>query len=394
MSRIAGNLTALVLGLMTTLLALELGLRLFSDQARPLFQKHPIVGHRYIPGFAGRRWVEEAGREVLLRFNGLGYRGPDHADAKPPGVRRVAVLGDSFVASVGVEEQETMVAQLEARLNGDGGGPWEVLSFGVSGYSTAQSLLAWREFARRFTPDIVLLCFYVGNDPMDNDRRLSDYLRPYFRVDASGALVQEPWSAERASFNAWLSDHSVLYEWEKRMTRQVRDGFRHRRSNATVAAPPHAAELYDREPPPVMIEAWTITEALLATLAREVRASGARFLLVTIPELAQVSDEAWRRVLDAVGPQAARRCERERPDAILTRIAAAHDIPILSLTAAFRAPPQPAALFLQDFHWSAAGNRLAAEVVHARLVRPASVAQAGSEGAGASVHRRLRERST
>jgi hypothetical protein len=370
--RLAGNLTALVLGLLGALLALELGVRLFSDEARPLFQKHPIVGHRYIPGFAGRRWVEEARREVLLRFNGLGFRGPDRGEAKPPGVRRVAVLGDSFVASVGVEEQETRVAQLEQRLNRDGSGPWEVLSFGVSGYSTAQSLLVWREFARRFTPDVVLLCFYVGNDPMDNDRRLSDYLRPYFRLDASGALVQEPWSGERASLNAWLSEHSRLYEWEKQVTRQVRDRFRHASSSTAVGTPPHAADLYDREPPPLMTEAWTITAALLATLAREVQASGARFLLVTIPELAQVSDDAWRRLLDAVGPERARRFERERPDATLTRIAAAHDIPILSLTPAFRAVPQPAPLFLQEFHWSAAGNRLAAEAVHTRLVMPAS----------------------
>jgi hypothetical protein len=137
--------------------ALEVGLRLFDTETRMLFVKDPDFGHRYPAGFSGREYVGEAGRSVLLRFNRLGFRGPDHDQPKAPDVRRIVVLGDSFVASVGVDEPDTMVARLEAMLRDGGSGTtWEVLNCGASGYSTAQSLLVWRHIANRFEPDVKL----------------------------------------------------------------------------------------------------------------------------------------------------------------------------------------------------------------------------------------------
>jgi GDSL-like lipase/acylhydrolase family protein len=362
---VLGSLALAVASVALTLVALEIGLRLFDTETRLLFVKDSGLGHRYIPGFAGRQYVDEAGRSIDLRFNRLGFRGPDHDESKPPGVRRIAVLGDSFVAAVGVEEPDTMVARLEAMLSeASPGTRWEVLNFGVSGYSTAQSLLVWRSIASRFEPDVVVLCFFLGNDPLDNSSRLSRYFRPYFHVDAAGQLVEEPFARTRASLNGWLDEHSRLYVWEKEKTRQVRGRFAHADGGGDADDPGRRLVIYDTQPDPPMREAWAISEALVAALAREVTATGARFVVVGIPERGQILDAEWARLEAGAPAGRGARYQRGYPDEMLDAIGTSHGIPVLSLTPAFRGDPHADALLLQGFHWSERGNALAAQTVY------------------------------
>ena len=310
---------------------------------------------------------------MLLRFNRLGFRGPDHDERKAPGVRRIVVLGDSFVASVGVDEPDTMVARLEAMLRDGGrGATWEVLNFGVSGYSTAQSLLVWRHIANRFEPDVVVLCFFLGNDPIDNSSRLSRYFRPYFRLDPAGQLVEEPFARARADLNAWLDEHSRLYVWEKEKSRQIHLRFAHKPS--TDPEDQRTLAVYDTQPDPPMREAWTITDALVAALSREVAATGARFVLVGVPERGQVLDAAWGELGRAVPSGTTARYQRNHPDDMLAAIASSHGISLLSLAPVFRASPHPDALLLQGFHWSKRGNALAAQSIYDYLVADGLVA--------------------
>src|SRR5262245_52614079 len=97
--------------------ALEVSVRLFSSSGTSLLVKDSIVGQRYAAGFQGRRFVAESGQSIQLRFNDEGFRGPSRPKEKPAGVKRIAVLGDSFIAGIAVEESATMVAQLERMLN-------------------------------------------------------------------------------------------------------------------------------------------------------------------------------------------------------------------------------------------------------------------------------------
>lgn len=343
-----------------TLLGLEAGLRCCSDREAPLLVKDAVFGHLYEAGFSGYRFVPEANRRILLRFNRLGYRGPDRPTAKPEGVRRIAVLGDSFTAAVQVEEPDTMAARLEQRLNASSQGRrWEVLNFGIGGYSTAQSLLTWRHVARQFHPDIVLLCFFDGNDLWDNHSGLTSYLRPYFTLNGSGALVAEPFSPWRVSASDWFNRHSLLYVWQKEKIRAVRDQWHTAGQNV-----PPVTEVFDPAPPPPYPQAWEVTERLIATLADEVRASGAEFLLVQIAAPEEYVDEYWNALVNAVGPAKAATLDRTYPATRLGRLAARGNFAILPLAGAFRGAPDPTALhFSSGGHWTAAGNHLAAETI-------------------------------
>ena len=90
-----------------------------------------------------------------------GIRGPDGRTLapKPPGVRRVALLGDSVAFGQAVPYADTMGGVLEAEL-GDGA---EVWNLAFPGYNTVQEAAALDVFGPRLEPDVVLVV-WVTND--------------------------------------------------------------------------------------------------------------------------------------------------------------------------------------------------------------------------------------
>ncbi len=162
--------------------AAEAALRLFRPVAyrRPLAVADPAAGaadawrarvHRRsaLPGLA---YELNPGSEADLasmhvRVNRFGLRGPEVAPARPQGVRRVAALGDSVTFGFGVAAEEAWPAVLERLLNESGaeaGERWQVLNFGVGGYSTRDEAIVLRAKALAFDPDVVVLGYYL-NDP-------------------------------------------------------------------------------------------------------------------------------------------------------------------------------------------------------------------------------------
>ena len=118
--------------------------------------------------------------------NSLGYRDVEHVPAKPAGVYRIAVIGDSVAMGQGVQPQEAFAKVLERRLKAAGTNA-EVVLFAVTGYSTSQEL-ALLDDAYRYHPDLVLWT-YVLNDPADPViDNANGELGAYFHAPSSYAL--------------------------------------------------------------------------------------------------------------------------------------------------------------------------------------------------------------
>ena len=106
-------------------------------------------------------------RGMRIRTNSLGLRCAEPLPRDTPGLYRVAVVGDSMAFGFGVQQGEDFPAVLGRELaegSASGGRRFEVLNFGVGGYSTLDEVAVLRAKALPLQPDLVLLA-YCLNDP-------------------------------------------------------------------------------------------------------------------------------------------------------------------------------------------------------------------------------------
>ncbi len=106
-----------------------------------------------------------------MDVNRLGFRGPEVAEARAPGLLRVAVLGDSFTYGMGVGHEQAIPARLQAHLRAAGQAV-EVLNFGMPGVDLPNLAPQYRLFARRWRPDLVLYLVEGGDLHLHRDGAL------------------------------------------------------------------------------------------------------------------------------------------------------------------------------------------------------------------------------
>ncbi len=154
-----------------------------------LYRPDYHCGSRLLPSTIGV-WNEEGHGHVSV--NSLGFRGKEILP-KQPNTFRIAVLGDSFVESLQVDEEQTFVSLLEKQLNqlvAAKDRQFEVINCGVSGYGTAQELLMLQNYVFPLEPNAVLLSVFPENDIWCNLRALAgDETIPYFTFGESDDLV-------------------------------------------------------------------------------------------------------------------------------------------------------------------------------------------------------------
>jgi hypothetical protein len=120
----------------------------------------PTLGWRNVPN-----WTATT-HGYRLSINSRGLRDREHSYKKPPGVRRVLVLGDSFAWGYGVGDRNIFPEVLERRFESSGRN-WQVINTGVSGWGTDQQYLFLKSEGFRYEPDVVVLAFYLINDPRE-----------------------------------------------------------------------------------------------------------------------------------------------------------------------------------------------------------------------------------
>jgi len=176
--RILTRLSVALLAMATPVVGWELYLRWF-DPVRYLAPPSPVSRevwtHRiYQPSsIEGLNYEVAPNRDVEVgsihvRTNSLGMR-DDEPRPLTDHLTRIAIVGDSYTFGYGVEVEDTFCDRLEAMLNADpdltkGGRTFDVLNFGVGGYSTRDEAIVLAERALPMHPALVIVA-YVLNDP-------------------------------------------------------------------------------------------------------------------------------------------------------------------------------------------------------------------------------------
>ncbi len=313
---------------------------------------------------------------VALKINSSGLRGPEIPLAKPPGVKRVLLLGDSFTEGYTVEEPLTVRARLEKELSSALSIPVQVINGGTAGWGTDQEILFYEKSGRAYAPDVVVLLFYYNDIYRDGDLRI----QPWFDLDETGSLVlnnspvkphEEFYRAEPFSIKPFRGSMALALlqprlDSHPRVARAL--------SMFGLADPPAALKEipeefhpFGRQRPREVRRHWQRIEALLRRLHAAVSKDGARLMLFYVPARFEVDDAAWSLTRQVYGLNA--QWDRNRVADELGRIAHDLDLPFVDPRAAFRSSEGRAAptYFPEDGHWTESGNEVAAKEILAAI---------------------------
>ena len=364
-----------------TLAAAEIGARVLlrptpsaPPDGTPISELSPTLGWRTKAN--GSQRIKRDDFEVTVSLNSLGLRGPEIPYEAAPGVRRLAIMGDSFAHGYYAEEPQTLRGRLGAALK-----PCQVdvLNAGGPGYSTDQEWIYFIEEIRKYHPSEVVLLFYYNDLSFNIDRKgTANRQKPMF-LDKGGMLEVVLPDLERAlprnreertldrvrrvpTFHGsvlWSFAASRLQRTRPDWTRSLSDwGLAPSISGQppTEYLPFGPASDDERTDVEVM---WRRTTAILQRFRDDVRREGAGFTVFYVPARFEANDEAWTFIRRRyTGDRAWNR------DVVRTRLAAtltSLDIPLVEAGAAFQAAEKsatPAYLSL-DGHWNARGNEIA-----------------------------------
>ena len=151
-----------------------------------IYQKSSsIIGQKLVPNSKGV-WNREGFSKVEI--NSKGWNDYERNYQKSEKSIRIAIVGDSFIEALQVDKSNAVGQVMELWLNNNCDSisddyTFEVLSFGVSGWGTAQMYLTIRDEVILYKPDYVVLAFFPGNDLKNNiyELELNPY-RPYFEL--------------------------------------------------------------------------------------------------------------------------------------------------------------------------------------------------------------------
>lgn len=387
--------SALIIGVFAALFVAEIALRIVGYSSPEFYMADPSRGYTLIPSMQGT--YRKEGRS-FVEINADGFRDIQRPLAKPPGTKRIVVIGDSYVEGFQVERHEMFVGFLQNELETCGafaGSRIEVLPFGVSGYGTTQELLLMRESVMKYSPDLVMLVMTTNNDISDNSRYFKNTAIPYFEYRDGSLVLDDSFRSER-SFVFKNSSFSRLGLWLKNHLRvvqaigeiQVALKYRYRRwkeapparktdmPGPASASPPLAevgidSQVY-RPPADAHWEnAWRVTEGIIDVMKSEAGEMGAGFVVVTASNGVQVVPDVETRALFA---KTLGVTDLYYPDRRIAEFCFKRSIPVITLAPILAEYSASERVNLHGFegnigygHWNQLGHRVAGTSIARQL---------------------------
>lgn len=317
-------------------------------------------------------------------LNSRSFRTSEYKPQPDPDTFRIVALGDSFTfASGGLAHADHWTTLTERSLRRWADDRTEVLRLGVPDTGPAFQLRLWQLEASRLHPDVVVLAFFVGNDFVDHQQD----------IEAFGGATR--------GLSSRLASISALYRVSRNLVR-IKTG-------TTVVAPrdlkirrsagvgpgepvPRYARTFESDRPTFSPERFVAIEArrmalclrsnidtfdalagrvipTVKRLASEIERSGARFLVMVIPDQYQVDEGLVGQILEATGHEFDD-YDLDRPQHELVSSLRAGGIEVLDLLPVFRRVTRQAGDLYRprNTHWNRRGNEVAAKALTAAII--------------------------
>jgi hypothetical protein len=351
----------------------------------------PVVAYDTLEGFLGAQAAFITPHRVWYNHysNAFGFHDEEFVEPKPPGRLRILAVGDSFTFAPVPYPQGVMTLTEVGLRAACGGRDVDVLNMGLMGAGMPEYRILAELGIARFTPDLVLLNFFLGNDPPDLHRYVHDRspveraLRRWYTwtfvknlVRARGGLrdarlparVQGPGRPETSRGGAVADPAGALAPDDPALVGPLlsEDAY-------AQVLQFDLGRFYRPAADRDVRAAWRPMLAELDALGDAARRAGVPLALAVLPSVVQMDaalrDATVTRMASSLRYRGLSRADIDPglPSAMLADHARARGTPLVDLTAAFAAASHGGAdepLYKRrDNHWTPRGNRLAAQVL-------------------------------
>lgn len=319
-----------------------------QNESLSCYRPSKIIPYEYAPGCKDS--VRMGDRNIDVAINTIGLRSPSVGDKSK---KRILLLGDSFVFGFGVQQEEMIAHYLQKQI----GGEEEVISAGFLGDSGPDTSLSYLlHTINLIQPDIVIVVLFPYNDLGDlkktkwsvDESNLLTVHMPDRWVDSNGYLRRQdtPWK-----YSVWLLRDSHLFQfvvnrleyligiWIQKISIKlgiVQEGQIRNESFERC--------LYEKR----CDGEWGVVKEKATTVFSSLRSFSKEheipLLVVSIPLKSQIDGE-------------------KSMETVFHRWVSETSLPFLDLFHSLRAENLEATLYLPDGHFTAMGNKIAAEAM-------------------------------
>lgn len=325
---LASFLVIAVIILLEILMRIAFPVSAYYEQ--PMYKFHPLLGHSFKRGHAHLQRGYE-GENFIFTTNSEGWRDLEFQRSKKNGKIRIIFLGDSFLEAAGVFLENTLPKVTERRLNRKKD-KYKCLNFGLGDIGQSEEYLIWKNYAKYYKPDIVVLQMFPLNDVLNNSMHYAakyncdtDFLRPYIDFSYNGKIRIR----YKNSIPSFLRRHFALYReielrclsFRQKNSPEKRHFYKKMlRLNTERGELPTGESLVflDENIPAEWNMAWGHTKDLVIKIKEEVEKEGAEFYVVVIPWLEQITKEQeFKKIIDKNGKIHYYKMNFNKPEEIL-----------------------------------------------------------------------------
>jgi hypothetical protein len=315
-----------------------------------------------------------AENQNYFRVNSDGMADREHTLQPPPGVIRIAVVGDSVSEAKHVPLDQAYWAVMERTINSHlppGGPRVEVLNFGVAGYGLPQDALVIQKRVWKYHPQIILLAGTVESFVLRSSRRLSPNTAAEHVPFYTSTLQPDPETLNyRASFRppgklrTWFADLINV----SRLVALCNAGYK-KALEKNPATGYRETDAFLGPATPALAEAWDIAKAMILKSRDEARRHQAELWLVTLDMPQQVDPDPRARSKYGIP-------DLFTSDRLFAGFAEAHEIPHAALAPPLLLFARRNHVWLHGFsasqsnsgHWNQLGHKVAGEFIARQLL--------------------------
>lgn len=365
LKNIAINIYVSIMATIVILVILEILLRTFAHQdiytvssyPKAIFDKNSITTLK--PNFQGAFLSSEIKGNIKINSKGLrDYEREYNKNNK----YRILGLGDSFAFGHGIEFENSFLTILENNLQNKISKDIQIIKAGVPGQGLTFYLKLLKKEGIKYSPDMVLINFFIGNDIKDITLPKNVY---QILVEKDNQSTNKK---DINSLKTWLRRNIHLYSFIVDKLKSI-PKIRRALNKTGVASGligRYALDILKKDYSKEYIEKWTEAEKIL----KQIKEIHPNTVLVIIPSREQVDHN---RLLQAVKQldYDINEIDKLHPNNQLEKICSKLQIELITLTPEFiniYEKGKSSLYFEIDPHLNEDGHKLAAKIIYDKII--------------------------